>query len=138
MPVKPGADVLSEFVSYWSDSESYWDQIHRGVIKATIENYSASRYKRVLIFLPSLSEQAAIARYLDHADARIRRYIGAKEKLLALLEEQKRAVIHEAVTGRVDVRTGKPYPAYRDSGVEWMGEVPEHWEVRRLKTCCHM
>ena len=84
--------------------------------------------------LPPLSEQRAIARYLDHADRRIRRYIRAKERLVELLEERKRALIHEAVTGRIDVRTGQPYPAYKDSGVEWLGKVPEHWEVRRIKS----
>ena len=83
--------------------------------------------------VPPLPEQAAIVRFLDHADRRIRRYIRTKEKLIALLEEQKQAIIHEAVTGRIDVRTGRPYPAYRDSGVEWLGDVPEHWEVRAAK-----
>ena len=86
------------------------------------------------VTLPSLPEQAAIVRFLDHADRRIRRYIRAKQKLIALLEEQKQAVVHEAVTGRVDIRTGQPYPAYKDSGVEWLGDVPEHWEMRRLKS----
>jgi type I restriction enzyme S subunit len=66
-------------------------------------------------------------------DRRIRRYIRAKQKLIKLLEELKQVIIHEAVTGQIDVRTGKPYPAYKDSGVEWLGQVPEHWEVRRLK-----
>ena len=52
-----------------------------------------------------LSEQIAIVRFLDHADRRIRRYIHAKQKLIALLEQQKQAIIHRAVTGRVDVLT---------------------------------
>ena len=81
--------------------------------------------------LPPLPEQTAIVRFLDHADRRIRRYIRAKQKLIALLEEQKQAIIHQAVTGQIDVRTGQPYPAYKPSGVEWLGEVPAHWEVRR-------
>lgn len=82
---------------------------------------------------PPSEEQTAIARYLDHIGRRINRYVQAKQKLIALLEEQKQAIIQEAVTGRIDVRTGKPYAAYKDSGVEWLGEVPEHWEVRRLR-----
>ncbi len=69
---------------------------------------------------------------LDHADRRIRRYIRARQKLIALLEEQKQAIIHQAVTGQIDVRTGRPYPAYKDSGVEWLGEVPEHWQIAAL------
>ena len=80
-------------------------------------------------------EQAAIVRYLDHADRRIQRYIRAKQKLVTLLEEQKQAIIHQAVTGQIDVRTGRPYPAYKPSGVEWLGEVPKHWKVRKLRQC---
>ena len=84
--------------------------------------------------LPPLAEQTAIARFLDEADWCIRRYIRAKERLIELLEEQKQAIVHQAVTGHIDVRTGQPYPAYKDSGAEWLGRVPEHWEVRRMKT----
>ena len=98
----------------------------------TVVHIYPGQLKRLQVALPSLQEQAAIVRFLDHADRRIKRYLRAKEKLVALLEEQKQAIIHEAVTGRIDVRTGKPYPAYKDSGVEWLGNVPEHWEVRRL------
>ena len=81
---------------------------------------------------PSL-EQANIVRFLDDADRRVRRYIRAKERLIELLEEQKLAIIHQAVTGQIDVRTGQPYPAYRDSDVEWLREMPEHWEVVTLR-----
>ncbi len=85
--------------------------------------------------LPPLPEQTAIARYLDYTDRRIQRYLRAKQKLITLLEEQRQAIIHQAVTGQIDVRTGQPYPAYQDSGVEWLGEVPERWEVRKLRRC---
>ena len=87
----------------------------------------------VPIVVPPLSEQAAIVRFLDHADRRIRRYIRAKQKLIALLEEQKQAIIHQAVTGQINVRTCRPYPAYKPSGVEELGDVPEHWEIVALK-----
>ena len=83
--------------------------------------------------VPPVEEQAAIVRFLDHADRRIQRYIHAKQKLIALLEEQKQAIIHHAVTGQIDVRTGQPYPSYKDSGVEWLDDVPEHWQLLRLK-----
>ena len=76
--------------------------------------------------VPPLPEQAAIVRFLDHADRRIRRYIRAKQKLIKLLEEQKQAIIHRAVTRGLD-----PNVRLKPSGVEWLGDVPEHWEVRR-------
>ena len=94
---------------------------------------SQARMREIPLLVPSNAEQAAIVRYLDHAARRIRRYIHAKQKLVKLLEEQKQALIYQIVTGRIDVRTGQPYPAYKPSGVEWLGDVPEHWEVVALK-----
>lgn len=83
--------------------------------------------------LPPLAEQTAIVRFLDYVDRRIRRYIRAKEKLIALLEEEKQAVIEQAVTGQIDVRTGRPYPSYKESGVQSLGKVPTHWDLRPAK-----
>ena len=83
--------------------------------------------------VPPLPEQAAIVRYLDHVDRRIRRYVSAKRKLIALLEEEKQAVVNQAVTRGLD-----PNVRLKPSGVEWLGDVPEHWEVRRAKTVCSM
>jgi type I restriction enzyme S subunit len=88
----------------------------------------------MLFPVPPLPEQTAIVRFLDYMDRRIRRSIRAKQKLIKLLEEYRQALIHQAVTGQIDVRTGKPYPTYKDSGVPWLGHVPEHWEVRTIKS----
>jgi type I restriction enzyme, S subunit len=78
--------------------------------------------------VPPLFEQSAIVRFLDHADRRIQRYIRAKKKLIALLNEQKQAIIHRAVTRGLD-----PDVRLKPSGVEWLGEIPAHWGVSRLK-----
>ena len=78
--------------------------------------------------LPPLPEQAAIARYLDYVERRIRRYIDAKQKLVGLLEELKQATIYEAVTRGLD-----PDVPLKPSGVEWLGHIPTHWEMRRGK-----
>jgi type I restriction enzyme S subunit len=84
--------------------------------------------KRIPIILPGLSEQSSIVRFLDHADRKIRRYILAKQKLIKLLEEQKQTIIHRAVTRGLD-----PDVRLKPSGVEWLGDVPEHWELKRVK-----
>ena len=83
--------------------------------------------------IPPLAEQDAIVRLLDDSDRRIRRYIRGKQKLITLLEDQKQAIIHQAVTGKIDVLTGKPHPSYKDSNIEWLGAVPQHWEVAALR-----
>lgn len=84
--------------------------------------------KRVSTPLPPLDEQAAIVRYLDHVDRRVRRLVRAKRKLIALLNEQKQAIIYRAVTRGLD-----PGMPLKDSGIEWLGEVPENWELTRFK-----
>ncbi len=83
--------------------------------------------------LPPLSEQTAIVRYLDHTDELIRRYVSSRERLIEQLEEYRQAVIHHAVTRGLD-----PDVRLKPSGVEWLGDVPAHWEMRRLKTLCSM
>ena len=103
-----------------------------GIVDSRLRLYTDGLY-RLYAFIPPLPEQTAIVRFLDHADRHIRRYIRAKQKLIVLLEEQKQAIIHQAVTGQIDVRTGQPYPSYKNSGVEWLGEVPAHWDIRRAK-----
>ena len=82
----------------------------------------------IRVTLPPLPEQRAIAYYLDHVDRRMRLYVTAKRKLIALLEEEKQAIINRAVTRGLD-----PNVRLKPSGVEWLGDVPEHWGVRRAK-----
>ena len=106
--------------------------LSRGVRERSTD-FRFAAFGHQLVPVPPSREQAAIVRFLDHADRCIRRYIRAKERLIELLEEQKQAIIHQAVTGQIDVRTGQPYPAYKDSEVEWLGRVPKHWEVAGLR-----
>ena len=101
---------------------------------STIEHLTGEKLRAHRFPFPPANEQRGIARFLDYTNRRIHRYIRAKQELFALLEEQKQAVIHEAVTGRIDVRTGQPYSAYKPSGVEWLGSIPKHWDRVRLKT----
>jgi type I restriction enzyme S subunit len=86
------------------------------------------RFGQIAISLPPPSEQAAIARFLAWATNRLDRAIGAKRRIIALLQEQKQAIIQRAVTRGLD-----PSVPLKDSGIPWLGEIPEHWEVRRAK-----
>ena len=104
----------------------------KGIVEGFWRLYTDD-FNEIKIPVPPVDEQTAIARFLDDADRRVRRYIRAKERLIELLEEERQATSHKAVTGRIDVQTGQPYPAYQDSGVKWLGEVPEHWEVIRAR-----
>jgi type I restriction enzyme S subunit len=86
------------------------------------------RFGSIVISLPPPEEQAAIARFLAWATNRLDRAIGAKRRIIALLQEQKQAIIHRAVTRGLD-----PSVPLKDSGIPWLGEIAEHWEVRRAK-----
>ncbi len=77
--------------------------------------------------VPPLAEQTAIANFLDHETAKIDALVAEQEKLIALLQEKRQAVISHAVTKGLD-----PNVPMKDSGVEWLGEVPGHWEVAAL------
>lgn len=83
--------------------------------------------RQIPVLLPPPSEQAAIVRFLDWANGRLERAIRAKRKVIALLHEQKQAIIHKAVTQGLDPNVPK-----RDSGIPWLGEIPSHWEARKL------
>lgn len=94
------------------------------------QNLDFKDIKRMPVLLPPKDEQVAIVRFLDHADRRIRRAIVAKQKLIRLLEEQRRAIIHRAVTRGLD-----PDVRLKPSGIEWLGDVPELWEIRAFSRC---
>lgn len=81
-----------------------------------------------LLVLPSLKEQTAIANFLDRKTAQIDQAIAIKEKQITLLKERKQILIKNVVTRGLD-----PNVPMKDSGVEWIGEIPAHWEVRRSK-----
>lgn len=93
---------------------------------------SIAGMREIPVLVPPPDEQAAIVRFLDHANQRIDRFIRSKKKVIALLNEQKQAIIHRAVTRGID-----PDVKMKDSGIPWLGEIPKHWEVRRLRTLVH-
>ena len=80
--------------------------------------------KRMPVAIPPSEEQDAIVRFLDWANGRLDRAIRAKRKVIALLNEQKQAIIHRAVTRGLD-----PSVPLKPSGVPWLGDIPQHWEV---------
>jgi len=91
------------------------------------QNLDFGDFKRMLILIPRPDEQAAIVRFLDHANRKIDGFIRAKRKLIGLLNEQKQAIIHSAVT-----RGLNPDVMLKDSGIPWLGEIPEHWDTPLL------
>ena len=96
-------------------------------------NLNGSILGSIRIPLAPLAEQRAIAAFLDRETAKIDGLVARKERLIELLQEKRAALITRAVTRGLD-----PNIPVKDSGVEWLGEVPVHWEVKKWRYCCHV
>lgn len=103
-----------------------------GVIESRLRLYTDELY-RLEALVPSLDEQCGIVQYLDYIDRRIRHYIRSKLKLVKLLEEQHQAIIDRAVTHGINPNVG-----LKPSDIEWLGDVPEHWKITRLRNIAEM
>ena len=104
------------------------DAVSRGIVKDRNRLYW-DQFKQMRSLAPPPDEQAAIVRFLDHANRKIDGFIRAKRKLIGLLNEQKQAIIHRAVTRGLD-----PTVPLKPSGIPWLGDIPAHWEVRKIKS----
>ena len=88
------------------------------------------QFLRIPLIYPPQEDQAAIVRFLEYANGRLERTIRAKRKVITLLHEKKQAIIYRAVTRGLDSAV-----SLKPSGVPWLGDIPKHWEARRLKHC---
>lgn len=95
------------------------------------QNLNYNELKKIRMVVPPLSEQEAIAEYLDKKTAQINELVSAKQKQIELLKEYKQSVIANAVTGKIDERREKR--KWKDSGISWIGKIPENWEIKRAK-----
>jgi len=119
-------------------------KVYYGMGSGLRQNLDFADFRRLPILIPSTDEQRQIVRFLDAKTRLIDRFIRNKGRLIELLQEQKQAVINDCVTGKMEVRrivdeNGnssfriQPYAEYKDSGVDWIGEIPKHWVTKRLK-----
>lgn len=120
--------ITSDYLKFYSNSGCFKGWKESIFNKATIENIGADKYSQLTVVVPPIKEQALIAAYLDCKTAQIDQAIAIKEQQIALLKERKQILIQNAVTRGVD-----PNVPMRDSGMEWIGEIPEHWGLYRVK-----
>nr|WP_290443619.1 restriction endonuclease subunit S [Sporolactobacillus kofuensis] len=117
----------AKFIYYYLKSNLAFEVL-KGNAKSTVDSLRRPMLANFLVSLPSFNEQESIIRFLDDKTSEIDSLIAAKKKLIDLLEEQRQAIITEAVTKGLD-----PNVKMKDSGVEWIGEIPEHWNLLRIK-----
>lgn len=120
--------MLAEYLAYYLQSAGYWDFINSSALQATIQNVSVELYKEILVTHPSVEQQKKVVAYLDEQTRKIDQLMDMRRRQMALLKEQRAALIQEAVT-----RGLNPNAPMKDSGLPWLGEIPAHWEVRKLK-----
>lgn len=128
--VTPYPEANSAYFSYLFRASAYMREVNkfsRGIVADRNRLYWES-FKQMPSLVPPRPEQDQIVAYLRAQDVHVARFIKAKRDLIALLTEQKLAIIDQAVTRGLD-----PNVRLKDSGVEWLGEVPEHWEVALIK-----
>ncbi|MFL1800515.1 restriction endonuclease subunit S [Plesiomonas shigelloides] len=126
--VRPNKNNYYRFVAYLFDSSQFRTQIRDAVKGVKVFSITQAILKNTDVWLPSYQEQQKIASFLDHETAKIDTLIAKQEKLIELLKEKRQAVISHAVTKGLN-----PKVPMKDSGVEWLGEVPEHWVVAGFK-----
>ncbi|MEQ9670838.1 restriction endonuclease subunit S [Coleofasciculus sp. G2-EDA-02] len=120
--------ISSEFLQYSLLGKLTETQINIGAKSNTVTNLHLDKIKEFWAALPPLEEQDAIAQFLDHKTSQIDALISKKEALLEKLDEKRTALISHAVTKGLD-----PTVPMKDSGIEWLGDIPAHWEVLRVK-----
>jgi len=121
--------IKPEYFGYFFQSNIVNVQIFESIKTTSVTNLHLDKINELLTFIPTISEQISIIDYLDHKTQKIDELIAKKETLIELLKEQRAAVINHAVTKGLDTHV-----KMKDSGIPWLGEIPEHWEIRKLKT----
>lgn len=119
--------TTSKYLYYSLRSDIFQNQFNNA-ITGLIGGVSISNLKNFYLSFPPIEEQSSIVQYLDYQTSIINQLIQQKEKLIELLREKRKAVINEAITKGLD-----PNAKMKDSGIEWVGEIPEHWDISKVK-----
>ena len=126
--LRPKDDVESRFLFYYLLSDGFIDTVNSSTYGAKMPRANSEQVGDLTVNLPPLAEQRAIAAFLDRQTARLDDLIAEQRRLIELLQERRAARISHAVTQGLD-----PDVPMKDSGISWLGEIPAHWETRRLK-----
>ena len=131
-------DMNHEFKKYLTNNNFVLNQFAREGQGTTRKIIGRNVFRNIKVAIPPIEEQTAIANYLDQKTTQIDDLIAKKERLIQLLEEERTAIINQAVTKGLPaeerMKAGlDPTVPMKDSGVEWLGEIPAHWEVKKLK-----
>lgn len=125
---RPNSNYSKKYLVYLFSSANYFYQTESLGRGATMQRISRTLLGNIRISLPDLDEQNQIVSFLDYETSRINNLIAKQEKLIKLLDEHRKSIISHAVTKGLDLNV-----KMKDSGVEWLGRVPEHWNISKIK-----
>lgn len=123
-----GDAIIRKFIQYLVRSTYYQIQINLEKTGSTIQHYGPTHLAKIRIVLPPLPEQTPIVAYLDYKTNQIETLIANKQKLIGLLQEERTTIINHAVTKGINAKA-----KLKPSGVDWIGNIPEHWKITKLK-----
>ena len=126
--IRPNNELYKGFASYCLRAKGFIKEVVARSVGVSYPAINSSELVNIVIPSLDFKEQTQIANFLDHETAKIDSLIEKQQKLIELLKEKRQAVISHAVTKGLN-----PDVPMKDSGVEWLGQVPEHWEIPRLK-----
>ncbi|MEB2296502.1 MAG: restriction endonuclease subunit S [Ignavibacteria bacterium] len=132
LPISNANQYYYSFLLRYLAHQKYIMSLAKGIRERSTD-FRFEDFGNLILPVPPRKEQDAIVKFLDEKIADIDKYISAKQKLIDLLNEQKAAIINQAVTKGID-----PNVKMKDSGVEWLGDVPKHWEIKPLKHWVYM
>jgi len=124
---RPDRKFFKQYLVHLFSSKDYFKHTSNLARGATMQRISRGLLGNIRIVVPSYEEQQRIANFLGHETAKIDTLIEKQQQLIKLLKEKRQAVISHAVTKGLN-----PNAPMRDSGIEWLGEVPEHWELKKV------
>jgi type I restriction enzyme S subunit len=133
-------EISHKFKKYFTNNSTVLHEFSKKGTGSIRKTLGRNDFRNTIVILPPIPEQTAIAKFLDDKTAKIDQAIALKEQQIALLKERKQIVIQQLVTGKL-VKKGDVWiepVEIKDSGVEWIGEIPEHWEVKALKFICFL
>jgi type I restriction enzyme, S subunit len=134
----PQHSVDPRFVSYWCASGPFWGQLNANVIQSTVQNFSASKYRELVLALPPSEEQRLISAFLDRETTRMDGLLAKKRELIERLTEKRTALVSHTVTGGLPPVAARAAgfaesPLLKPSALNWLGKIPRHWRMLRLK-----
>lgn len=131
--IKPSTAMLGKYLFRCFGAEGIKSQFETAAVGVTRYALSKRGTDSALFPVPDREEQSQIINFLDQKTRQIDDLVAEKQTMLGLLEEKRQAIITDAVTGRLQEEIGLPSPGFAPSDIGWLGDIPKHWKMKRLK-----